>query len=151
MLSIFKKNGKKHATLKYDKKFISKLSKDHQKLLELIKDTHKTIESDNIKKSKKSILKLRTVILEHCMEEDIKLFLYLKKYYEEETNTLNTIEMLESTIKNIQKSTLSFLSQYSKKEAELDAEFKIKFLTVFKEFGTRIKTEESKLYTLYVK
>ena len=151
MFNLFNKNKKDSDTLKYDKKLISKLHKDHQKLVELIKTTHEAIEADNVKKSKKYLIKLRMAILEHFMEEDIKLYLYLKKYHKEEINTLRTIETFEETIKEIQKDILSFLSKYSKEETELDAKFKEKFLVIVQKLSARIKTEESKLYTLYIK
>jgi len=151
MLNLFNKDKTNSNTLKYDKKLISKFHKDHQKLVELIKTTHEAIETGNIKKSKKYLIKLRVAILEHFMEEDIKLYLYLKKYYKEDINTLRTVEMFEETIKDTQRDVLSFLSKYSKEEVELDAEFKEKFLVIVQKLSARIKTEESKLYTLYIK
>ena len=151
MLGLFKKDKNKQEKLVYDKKLISNFHKDHQKLIEIIKKTHEAIEANNVKKSKKHLIKLRMAILEHFMEEDIKLYWYLTRYYKEDSGTLNTVEMFKSTIKDIQREVLSFLSKYSKEDAELDAEFKEKFIAIVKEFGTRIKTEESKLYTLYIK
>jgi len=148
VLGLFNKDKNK---LVYDKKLISKFHKDHKKLIEIIKSTHEAIEANNIKKSKKYLIKLRMAILEHFMEEDIKLYWYLKRYYKEDSNKLNTVEMFKSTIKDIQRDVLSFLSKYSKEDAELDAKFKEKFIAIVKEFETRIKTEESKLYTLYIK
>ena len=151
MFNLFNKDNENNNTLKYDKKLISKFHKDHQKLIELIKTTHEAIEANNIKRSKKYLIKLRMSILEHFMEEDIKLYWYLKRYYKKNPDTLNTVEMFEETIKDIQRDVLSFLSKYSKEDIELDGLFKRKFLATVKEFATRIKTEESKLYTLYIK
>ncbi len=151
MFNLFNKDKKDSNTLKYDKKLISKFHKDHLKLLELIRTTNEAIETGNIKKSKKYLIKLRMAILEHFMEEDIKLYCYLKRYYKKDPDTLNTVEMFEETIKDIQRDVLSFLSRYSKEEVELDGLFQRKFLATVKEFAVRIKTEESKLYTLYIK
>ena len=151
MLGLFKKDKNNQDKLLYDKKLISKFHKDHQKLIEIIKTAHEAIEANNIKKSKKYLIKLRMAILEHFMEEDIKLYWYLTRYYKEDSNKLNTVEMFKSTIKDIQRDVLSFLSKYSKEDVELDAKFKEKFIAIVKEFGTRIETEESKLYTLYKK
>ena len=151
MFGLFNKEDKNQDKLVYDKKLISKFHKDHHKLIEMIKTTHEAIEANNIKKSKKYMTKLRMAILEHFMEEDIKLYWYLKRYYKKDTDTLNTVEMFENTIKDIQRDVLAFLSKYSKEDVELDLIFKEKFIAMVKEFGTRIKTEEDKLYTLYIK
>jgi len=151
MLGLFNKDKNNQDKLIYNKKLISNFHKDHQKLIGIIKKTHEAIEANNVKKSKKYLIKLRIAILEHFMEEDIKLYWYLTRYYKEDSNTLNTVEMFKSTIKDIQRDVLSFLSKYSKEDAELDTKFKEKFIDIVKEFGTRIKTEESKLYTLYIK
>ena len=151
MFGLFKKENKNQDNLIYDKKLIPKFHKDHNKLIEIIESAHKAIEADNIKKSKKQLMKLRTKLLEHFMEEDIKLYNYLKKYYKEDVNKLRTIKMFETTIKDIQKDVLAFLGKYSKENAELDAEFKENFIQMVKKFDTRIKTEEEKLYTLYIK
>ncbi len=151
MFNLFNKEKKDTKTLKYNKKLIDKFHKDHHKLLELIKTTNEAIESGNVKKSKKYLMKLRMALLEHFMEKDIKLYWYLKRYHKKDTHKLNTVEMFEITIKDIQKEILSFLSKYSKEDVELDDMFKGKFLVLVKKFSTRIKTEENKLYTLYVK
>ncbi len=149
MLGIFNKKSKKN--LVHDKKLITRLHKDHQKLVELIGKTLAAIESTNVAKTKKYLKKLREAILEHFMQEDIKLYWYLKRYYTPESDTYKRIEAFESSIKKIQREVLGFLGHYSKEETVLDSTFKEKFSTVVQELGARIETEEKNLYPLYLK
>jgi len=148
MFSFLKKQKKNG--LNYDTKLIKKFHKDHEKLVKLITKISKAIEEENSKKTKALLAQLKLEILGHFMEEDIKLYRYLKKYYADNEDTKITIKMFEESIKTIQRDVIDFLDYYIKEHNPLDKAFKEKFYNIVDAFGTRIKTEESNLYTLYL-
>jgi hemerythrin len=149
VFKIFKKSEK--TTLAYDSKLISKFHKDHDDLVAHIMDIQKALDNNKEKKAKQFLKQLRMRILGHFMEEDIKLYWYLKRYYNEHHEISQTIAMFEKSIKDIQKEVIGFLDYYLQEGQKLDARFKEKFSEIIQTLSSRIQTEESNLYTLYVK
>jgi hypothetical protein len=149
MLRFFKGNGKN--SLGFDSKLIKKFHKDHIKLVKTITKISESIESNDEKKTKTFLKQLRVEILGHFMEEDIKLYRYLKKYYVDSEDTMALIKNFESAIKKIQKDVISFLDTYIKEDKRIDRNFKEKFSLIVENLSTRIETEENSLYTLYIK
>lgn len=90
-------------------------------------------------------------MLGHFMEEDIKLYWYMKHYYKDSEHTINTIKTFEESIKKIQKDVVAFLDYYSQETIMLDETFEKEFNSIIDALSTRIVTEESNLYTLYIK
>jgi predicted secreted protein len=88
-------------------------------------------------------------ILGHFMEEDIRLYWYLKDFYKNEKSVLSIVNTFESSIKEIQKDVMYFLEFYAKEEAKLDTEFVQKFEDIVKKLDARLQSEETSLYSLY--
>ncbi len=152
MFSFFRKEKKKKSPIPpYDAKLIKKFHKDHEKLVTQIGIIVKHIETKKIEKAKEGLKKLKMSILGHFMEEDIKLYWYLKDYYKENDSTMEIIIMYEESIKKVQKTALAFLDKYSAENIPLDTVFNKQFDEIIDVLATRIETEENNLYTLYVK
>jgi ubiquinone/menaquinone biosynthesis C-methylase UbiE len=149
VFKIFKKSEK--TTLAYDSKLISKFHKDHDDLVAHIMDIQKALNDNKEREAKQFLKQLRMRILGHFMEEDIKLYWYLKKYYSEHHKISQIITMFEKSIKDIQKEVIDFLDYYLQETQKLDMYFKEKFSEIIQTLSSRIQTEESNLYTLYVK
>ncbi|MEN4052869.1 MULTISPECIES: hemerythrin domain-containing protein [Sulfurimonas] len=137
--------------LNYDNKLIKKFHKDHEKLIKAITKISKALEKNEEKKAKTFLKQFKTEILGHFMEEDIKLYRYLKKYYTNSSETMELVQQFEGSIKTIQKDVIKFLDTYTQENKPLDKAFETKFYAIVDELGTRIKTEENNLYTLYIK
>jgi hemerythrin len=137
--------------LQYDAKLIKKFHKDHEKLIKTITKIVQNLEKKEEKKAKALLKQLKIEILGHFMEEDIKLYRYLKKYYANSAETMELVKHFESSIKTIQREVIDFLEAYTQENKALDKAFETKFYTIVDELGNRIKTEENNLYTLYVK
>jgi len=149
MLSFLKKkttNG-----LKYETKLIKKFHKDHEKLIKLLTKIATAVEKSEDKKVRALLSQFKVEILSHFMEEDIKLYRYLKKYYEENEEKKATIMLFQDGIKTIQSDIINFLDSYIKEDKEFDKVFQDRFKDIINAFGERIKTEESKLYPLYIR
>ena len=152
MFSFFKKEKKKKSHIPpYDAKLIRKFHKDHEKLVTQIGIIKNNIETNKIEKAKEGLKKLKMSILGHFMEEDIKLYWYLKDYYKENDSVMEIIIMYEESIKKVQKTAMSFLDKYSAEYTSLDMVFNKQFDEIIDVLATRIETEENNLYTLYVK
>lgn len=152
MFGFFKKEKKKKSPIPmYDTKLIKKFHKDHKKLVGHIGDIQKALSVGNMAKVKLGLKKLKIEILGHFMEEDIKLYWYMKHYYKDVPDTVKTIKVFEESIKKIQKDVVQFLDYYSQETSKLDSVFEEEFNAIIDALGTRIETEENNLYTLYIK
>jgi RNase P subunit RPR2 len=149
MFSFLKK--KDHRALHYDSKLIKNFHKDHQKLIKSIKKISYYLDRNNEKKAKNLLKQLKTTMLNHFMEEDIKLYRYLKKYYCDSNETLAVVKNFETTIKIIQRDVVEFLDCYTQENSKLNNDFKEKFYAIVNDLDSRIETEEQSLYTLYIK
>ncbi len=148
MFNFFKKSESK---LAFDSKLIDKFHKDHEELVGHIVNVQKALDKNKEKKAKQFLKQLRIRMLGHFMEEDIKLYWYLKRYYSEHGDISQTIAMFESSIKDIQREVINFLDYYLQETQKLDKKFEEKFSEIVQTLSSRIQTEESSLYTLYVK
>ena len=150
MFWFFKKKTKKFRP-EFDKKLIKRLQKDHIKLLNQVAKIETAYTKNNEKKVKRELLILKTLTLEHFIEEDLKLYWYLKTLYKDDVQTLYQIKYFEESIKDIQVSVINFLDQYLKQAVLVNSTFKNDFDKIVKALGNRIKTEEINLYPLYKK
>ncbi len=153
MLSFFKKKEKKKKSPvpPFDAKLIKKFHKDHAKLVETISEIESAYAQGKVKDVKRKLQGLKLAILGHFMEEDLKLYWYLKDRYKDDPSTIETVKIFESSIKKIQREVIGFIDRYTQEEMPLDETFKEEFDAIVNALSSRIMTEESNLYTLYLK
>ena len=152
MLSFLKKNKKKDKNMPdYESGLIKKFHKDHKKLVKYIGNIQEAINAGKEAKAKQYLRDLKVEMLGHFMEEDIKLYWYLKAYYKDVDGAMQTIKMFEESIKKIQREVVDFLDMYAESSKPLDATFTKGFNEIVSALAARIKTEEESLYTLYKK
>jgi hypothetical protein len=151
MFGLFgkKRTQEKRGGPKFDKKLIEKFHKDHEKLLRRVETINHLIKVKQHDEAKHQLKLLKTELLGHFMEEDIKLYWYLKHRYGDMPEILETVKSFENSIKKIQKDISSFLDHYARPDTPLDAAFVSEFANIAEALSTRMKTEENNLYTLY--
>jgi hypothetical protein len=150
MFSFFKKRtSPKKTGPRFDAKLIRKFHDDHKMLERRIEEINHLLRIEQHNEAKHQLKLLKTELLGHFMEEDIKLYWYLKTHYREAPEVLETVKSFEESIKKIQKDISSFLDHYAQPRVPLDAKFKHEFAKVAEALTTRMKTEENNLYTLY--
>ena len=125
-------------------------------LIEQLKSDHKTIVAvlEEVKKlgitSPQGLQKLQNAkagLLAHLKLEDTQLYPMLRKEAEKDSKLQSTLKILATDMEQISKAALDFFSKY---EAGGDPiEFAKDFGRLFSTLGTRIKREESTLYTEY--
>jgi hemerythrin-like domain-containing protein len=149
MLSFLKRKKIAKNGMEYDPKLIKKFHKDHSQLNKLITNILLAIEENQYHKVKELLKKFKIELLEHFMQEDIKLYHYLKSYYSGDLKNLELITMFEDSIKTIQSNLIKFLDKYAQESTPLDQKFEKEFEGIVKNLSKRVKTEEQSLYTLY--
>ncbi|MCF6207331.1 MAG: hemerythrin domain-containing protein [Sulfurovum sp.] len=109
--SLFKKEKRSHVP-PYDRRLISKFHHEHEKLVEHIGEIQKAMELGTLGKSRvKELLKsFKMELLGHFMEEDIKLYWYLKEYYKEDQLSFSVVKEFEDSIKKFKKMLCIFLT-----------------------------------------
>jgi len=150
LFNFGKKKRNKHMP-DYDPHLIDKFKKEHEELVSYIGSIQEAMDkgasaTDIVKNSLKH---LRMKLLGHFMEEDIKLYWYMKEYYKEDPTAYDIVVTYEESIKNIQKDILKFFEHYSREDVTLDLEYKRKFKQIVSELSDRVNSEEEHLYTLY--
>ena len=150
MFGFFKKS-KDNTSLKYDSGLIKKFNKEHANLVSHIGDIQNACSQRNQKKAKKHLQNFMVELLGHFMEEDIKLYWYLRDYYKDQEQASALIKSFENSIKEIQRDVMKFLDHYSRSDISLDEKFKSQFADIIDTLASRISSEETNLYPLYVK
>ena len=147
-----KKEKKKSHVPEYDARLIPKFHHEHKALVSHIGKIQEAMDEGALGtgKVKKLLKSLKMELLGHFMEEDIKLYWYLKEYYKEDAGALSIVKSFEESIKEIQKDVLHFFDYYSRDDVPLDEEFGKKFAEIVEELSIRITSEEENLYTLYL-
>jgi len=145
-----KKKRSKHMP-DYDPHLIEKFKKEHEELVSYISSIQEAMEQgvSGTGIVKNSLKHLRMQLLGHFMEEDIKLYWYMKEYYKEDPTAYDIVMTYEESIKDIQKDILKFFEHYSRDDVRLDAEYRRKFRQIVSELSDRVSSEEEHLYTLY--
>ena len=148
---FFKKKKKSHIP-EYDSGLIAKFHNEHKKLVDHIGEIQKVMDAGAIGtgKVKKLLKSFKMELLGHFMEEDIKLYWYLKNYYKEDELSLSVVKEFEDSIKKIQKDVMHFFDHYSLNDVPLDKEFEATFKEIVDALSSRIASEEENLYTLYL-
>jgi hypothetical protein len=135
----------------YDISTIEVLEQDHRKLLYYLESIEAAMMQGTLGTGvvKNSLKYFRMHLLEHFMEEDIKIYQYMKSYYKYDHSTYKLIESYEESIKVIHKNVVEFFEYYSQDDVPLDDEYREKFKHIFQELVYRISLEEQQLYKLY--
>jgi len=153
LFGLFNNKVKKKSHIPpYDTKLITKFHKEHKSLVLHIGDIQQAMDEGAIGtgKVKKLLKSLKMELLGHFMEEDIKLYWYMKDYYKEDKDALYIVKTFESSIKEIQKDIMHFFDYYSQDAIVLDTEYIQKFNKIVAELSVRVTSEEENLYTLYM-
>ena len=150
MFGLFQKSNV-NKSLTYDSGLIKKFHKEHVNLVAHIGDIQNACSQSNPKKAKKHLQNFKMELLGHFMEEDIKLYWYLRDYYKDNQHASELIKSFENSIKEIQRDVMKFLDHYSREDVTLDAKFKSQFSDIIDTLSSRISSEETNLYSLYVK
>jgi len=146
-----KKESEEDGSPCYDNRLIERFAQDHRQLADAVKRIENSWNRGDWGKTIKLLKRMEKAVLDHFMQEDLKLYWYLRKYYADDPAQLATIRFFEDSIKPIQKEVVLFFDRYTRKDAILDETFKKNFDSIVRELSRRIEAEEAQLYPLYRK
>ncbi|SFV52674.1 hypothetical protein MNB_SM-5-1493 [hydrothermal vent metagenome] len=134
----------------FDPKLIAKFNHDHKKLVTIAMQIQEQIDGKHSNALIRSLLKsLRSEIYKHFQEEEETLYKYLTILYKNDTERKELVQGFNDSMYAIKDGVESFMNKYTQKEANYGREFAEEFGEIVKALGTRIETEEKKLYSLY--
>jgi len=149
--SFFNKMKKtKKTKTPYNSKLIAKFHKDHKKVVGIVQKVEQAIAEQDKTAIQTHLKSLKMTLLGHFMEEDTMLYQYLKEYYKDVPSTYELILEFYDSIKDIQRALLKFLDKYINSN-KYDSVFEKEFDGIVQALSHRVESEESSLYTLYVK
>ena len=135
----------------YESGLIEQLEKDHVVLLKLLQSVQHAFKQKNSKKTNKKLKKFKKVFLSHLIQENLKLYIYLKHSFEKRSDEHLKVKEFRREMRKISKYIIKFLDKNrdkvkNKKERE---EFKKDLKRVYITLKSRLKREEKELFPLY--
>ncbi len=129
-----------------NQKLVKKWKREH---IEIVVLAHKVIaeySKNNHKATKKALVKLNDLAVNHLMMEDIELYKLLKTQKNLDAGTEAYVLEFKETFRGTKTVLMDFLTQYSRSETILDEEFFTTFNELVGVLAERIDFEENNLY-----
>jgi len=128
-------------------KIIKEWTNTHNKIRELSDEIINTYSSRDMKKVKKLLKEMSSIITNHFMEEDIELHEICEHKERMNENTLNEIKKFKETYPNVKKDMIHFFNICSKKDYKIDSYFFDEYTELIDILKKKISFEEECLYT----
>jgi len=129
-----------------NQKLVQQWKKEHEQIVAL---AHKIIaaHSDHdTKATKKALVALKNLALNHLMTEDIELYGMITDGEEIDNSTKKLTKEFTESFRGIKLALMQFLKIYTKADATLDETFIKEFNEIVGVLGERIAFEEKNLY-----
>ncbi|VAW66682.1 hypothetical protein MNBD_GAMMA11-3425 [hydrothermal vent metagenome] len=135
----------------YKPNLIDDLKDDHTSLLTLYGQIQAFNNSRNYKKVSEYLSIFRDEFEDHLLKENINLYIYLTHQLKGDAMNTGLITNFRKEMNGIATLALNFLAKYESIETDLGLQngFSDELAAIGSALGTRIKREESMLYTLY--
>lgn len=129
-----------------NQKLVKKWRKEHKEIVLLAHKVISAYSMNNHDKTRKELIKLNKVAVEHMMYEDIELYKMLKS--NKKTDKLNEDKIVEfkSSFKATKLTLMDFLTKYTRKDSIYDDSFFKTFNQLVSVLAERIDFEEKNLY-----
>jgi hypothetical protein len=130
-----------------NKQLVKKWQKEHEKIVELAHKVIAEYTKNNHKTTKKVLKSLNALAVDHVMNEDIEFYKLMRDDKRIDKDTELLVNDFTKSFKQTKLTLMSFLSNYSKPETELDNSFFKTFTELVDVLGQRIDFEEKNLYS----
>ena len=135
--------------LSYDESLIPKFKDDHQELLAIYTECAQAYDDQKHLKLNQLLKKLKTKLTSHLLVENVRFYIYVSHYYQDDEDNKKLIESFRREMEGIGKAAFNFLTTYIVADAVYDAKFKEEFDAIGGVLTDRISAEEGELYLLY--
>ena len=130
-----------------NQKLVKKWRKEHEAIVVL---AHKVIAAyslNNHEQTRKELIKLNKVAVQHLMLEDIELYKILKSTKNADEKVDKLIVEFKNTFRTTKLTLMDFLTKYTRKSCVYDDEFFKTFNQLVAVLSDRIDFEEKNLYS----
>lgn len=136
----------------YDAFLIDRFTREHQELLEQFGLIQSYAETGQYHQVQKAIHLFAVGLRDHLLTENIKLYIYLAKAFENDEDTHELIKDFRREMMQIGKVVNQFVTRYDTPEWSdaMKADFLGELLSIGEVLVERIKREEEVLYPLYM-
>ena len=134
--------------LSKNQKLVRKWKREHEEIVLLIHKVLGEYSKNNHKNSKKALISLNNLVVDHVTDENIEFYKLLKDKKHVSATNRNSIEEFVATFKDMRLDLMKFLTLYTKKETVLDEHFFDTLNEVSDILRGRIDFEEENLYAL---
>lgn len=138
--------------IQYDPALIGRLTGEHKELLSLYDQVAKAVAANHIAKVPSLLGEFKVSLMEHLLQENVKLYAYLKTNLATNEQNSEIINEFQHEMGKIGRTVMGFLRTYTETPLtpeNLD-EFKKQFEAIGAALVSRIQREEQTLYTLYM-
>ena len=136
--------------LEHNSKKVKKWQAEHKALATQAVKVVELYENSELKKTKKELIKLQRIALNHLMDEDVTFNDLFKKADNTVTDKsiINAIKEFRSSFIDVKKVLIHFFIHYTDPSVELDSIFIDKLKGIIDALVQRIEFEETTLYVL---
>ncbi|MCB1143535.1 MAG: hemerythrin domain-containing protein [Leptospiraceae bacterium] len=126
---------------------IDELKKDHLEIVDMLNSVKKA--GIGSEEGRQKLFAAKTLLLSHLGKEDEKLYPFLKKEAENDSDLKDTLSIFAKDMEGITKAALEFFEKYSTGSNTI--EFARDYGSLTSALGNRIRQEEKILYEEYNK
>ncbi|MEA1892413.1 MAG: hypothetical protein U9N33_06840 [Campylobacterota bacterium] len=133
--------------LSKNQKLVKQWKKEHQQLVALAHKIIKAYEEGDDKATKKELLALKSLAMNHLMMEDIELYRLLKDKGQLDKDAQKLALEFKNSFRGTKTALMEFLTASTRNDAVLDEKFFETFNAIVGILAERIAFEEENLYT----
>jgi hypothetical protein len=133
--------------LSKNQKLVKRWQKEHRQIVSLVHDFSSAYMEDRHQTAKKRLKALKSLVIEHIMNEDIEIYRLMKDEKRIDIQTEALVDEFLQSFKKTKLSLIAFLENAAKPETKLDDTFFVTFKDIMKVVVKRIDFEEKNLYS----
>jgi len=134
--------------LSKNQKLIKKWKKEHEKIILLTHEVIAEYSKNNHKKTKKILVSLNNLVIDHVTDENIEFYKLLKDKNRLTSKNKKHTEEFIATFKDVKMTLMQFLTKYTRDETPLDDDFFTTLNKLADVLTERIEFEEKNLYSI---
>ncbi|GEM_PF-616559 len=140
----------KGGNIAYHPELINELKQEHKKLLNIFSRIQKNSRAGEKKATRDLLDKFKKNLLSHVFKENVKFYVYVKYLLADDPVNKKLAQMMQQEMNGIGKTVLGFIAKSMEKTEQFGPDFQKQLNKIGAVLTERIKTEEERLYRLYI-
>jgi hypothetical protein len=130
-----------------NQKLVKKWKQEHEQIVVLAHKVIAEYSTNNFDATKKALVELNKITVNHLMVEDIELHKLSKDLKRIDSETEIAVNEFKESFRGTKTALMSFLTKYTRQDVPLDDEFFTTFNGLVEVLAERIAFEEKNLYS----